>query len=192
MKDLVNKIIEFEKIVKVPHFKKEPKHEPTLSYFHLVECLRKCMMRSGETNQNVHASYGKETASSSNVKDTDEDTNEDESNHSIARSFDEPSSENLESKSDCNIVNTTTELNCNEHIKPSANVIEAIYFNIFECRRNVLDKLDVTYQSAFTASEKPSPPAEWGPLKPLPPAAAYTSSLTTPLKKQCHGWESHG
>ena len=85
-------------------------------------------------------------------------------------------------------------MNCNEHIKPSANVIEASYFNIFECRRNVLDKLDVTYQSAFTASKKLSPPAEWGPLKPSPPAewgllkpsppaAAYTSSLTTPLNK---------
>ena len=47
----------------------------------------------------------------------------------------------------------------------------------------MLDKLDVTYQSAFAASEKPSPPAEWGPLKLSPPAAAYTSSLTTPLKK---------
>ena len=91
MKDLVNKIIEFEIFVK------EPKHEPTLSYLHLVECLRKCMMRSGDTNHNVHASYGKETASSSNVKDTDEDTDEDESNHSIERSFDEPSSENQDS-----------------------------------------------------------------------------------------------
>ena len=47
----------------------------------------------------------------------------------------------------------------------------------------MLDKLDVTYQSTFAASEKPSPPAEWGPLKPSAPAAAYTSSLTTPLKK---------
>ena len=37
------------------------------------------------------------------------------------------------------------------------------------------DKLDVTYQSAFTASEKPSPIE-----------AAYTSSLTTPLKKMLH------
>ena len=26
------------------------------------------------------------------------------------------------------------------------------YFNIFECGRNLLDKLDVTYQRAFTAS----------------------------------------
>ena len=46
------------------------------------------MMRSGEHKQHVHDSYEKETASSSDVKDTDEDTDEDESNHSIARSFD--------------------------------------------------------------------------------------------------------
>ena len=131
MKDISNKIIKFENFVKAPHFKKEPKHEPTLSYFHLVECLRKCMMRSGENKHHVHDGYGKEMAPSSNVKDTDEDKDEDESNHSIARSFDKPSAENLESESDCNIVDTTTELNCNEHIKPSANVIEASYFNIF-------------------------------------------------------------
>ena len=59
MKDLVNKIIELEKLVKVPHFKKEPKHEPTLSYLHLVECLRKCIMRSGDHKQHVHDSYEK-------------------------------------------------------------------------------------------------------------------------------------
>ena len=55
-------------------------------------------------------------ASPSDVKDTDEDKDEDESNHSIARSFDEPSVENLERESDCNIVNATTELNRDEHI----------------------------------------------------------------------------
>ena len=27
-----------------------------------------------------------------------------------------------------------------------------IYFNIFECRRNLLDRLDVTYQRAFIAT----------------------------------------
>ena len=99
MKDLSNKIKEFEKIVKVPHLKKTLKHEPTLSYFHLVECLRKCMMISGENNHHVHENYGKEMAPSSNVKYTDEDKDEDESNNSIARSFDEPSAENLESES---------------------------------------------------------------------------------------------
>ena len=158
MKELVNKIIEFEKFVKVPHFKKEPKHEPTLSYPHLVECLRKCMMRSSDHKQHVHDSYEKETASSSNVTDTNKDTNVDESNHSIARSFDKPSSDNQDSKSDHNYVNATTELNHNKYIKPSASVKES-YCNIFECGRSVLDKLDVTYQKAFTASEKPAPSA---------------------------------
>ena len=140
------------------------------------------MMRSGENNHHVHNGYGKEMAPSSDVKDTEKDKDEDESNNSIVHDlFDKPSSDNLimeESKSECNIVNetsstskssnVTTKLNYDDHIKPSANVIEASYFNIFECRRNVLDKLDVTYQSAFAASEKPSPPA-----------AAHTS----PLKK---------
>ena len=57
---------------------------------------------------------------------------------------------------DCNIVNASTELNYEDDIKPSANVKEFSYFNIFECRRNLLDKLDVTYQRAFAASDKTS------------------------------------
>ena len=51
------------------------------------------------------------------------------------------------------------------------NVKEASYFNIFKCGRNLLDKLDVTYQSAFVASEKPSTPSS------VPPPAAYVSPL---------------
>ena len=100
MKDLSKKIKEFENFVKVPHLKKTPKHEPTLNYFHLVECLQKCMMISGENNHHVHDGYGKEMAPSSDVNDTDEDKDEDKSNNSIARSFDEPSAENLESESE--------------------------------------------------------------------------------------------
>ena len=86
--------------------------------------------------------------------------------------FDEPSAENIiidESESECNIVNdilsqsdssnATMEFNYDDNIKPSSNVKEASYFNIFECGRNLLDKLDVTYQSAFTASEKLSTPS---------------------------------
>ena len=116
-------------------------------------------------------------APSSDINDTEEDTDEDESNNSIVHDpFDEPSSENLimdVSESECNIVdenlsqsdssNVTTELNYDDHIKPSANVKEASYFDIFECGRNIFDRLDVTYQRAFTASEKPSsvPPAAY-------------------------------
>ena len=116
--------------------KKTPKHEPTSSYFHLIECLGKRMMRCGENNHHVHAGYGKEMASSSDVKDTGEYTDKDESKNSIVHDpFDKRSSENLimdESESECNIVNETlsqsdssnitTEFNYDDHIKPSVNV----------------------------------------------------------------------
>ena len=124
------------------------------------------MLRCGEDNQHVHDGYTKETAPPSNVKDTDEDESKEIIVH---KTFDEHSSENLimdVSESECNIVNKTssqsdssdvptiviTELNYDDHIEPSANVKEASYFNIFECGRNILDKLDFTYQRAFTAS----------------------------------------
>ena len=74
------------------------------------------------------------------------------------------------SESECNIVNKTlsqnnssdvptnfiTGLKYDEHIEPSVSVKGESYFNIFECGRNILDQLDVTYQRAFKASEKPS------------------------------------
>ena len=81
----------------------------------------------------------------------------------------EPSSKNLSmdvSESECNIVNETlsqnnssdvptnviTEVKYDEHIEPSVSDKGSIYFNIFECGRNLLDKSDVTYQRAFTVS----------------------------------------
>ena len=47
-------------------------------------------------------------------------------------------------------------MNYDEHIEPSASVKGASYFNIFECSRDLLDQLDVTYQRAFTESETSS------------------------------------
>ena len=92
--------------------KSTPKHEPTSSYFHLVECLLKCMMRSGENNHHVHEGYGKEMAPSSDVNVTEEDKDEDKSNSSIVHDlFDGPSSENLVievSESECYIYNETS------------------------------------------------------------------------------------
>ena len=79
-------------------------------------------------------------------------------------------------------------MNHNEYIKPSASVKES-YYNIFECGRSVLDKLDVTYQILFTSSEKPAPsappeepPVDWNTQEPSTPPATYTSTLPTPLK----------
>ena len=70
------------------------------------------------------------------------------------------------SESECNIVHKTlsqknssgvpanfiTELKDDEHKEPSVTEKVTIYFNIFECDRNLLDQLDVTYQQAFMAS----------------------------------------
>ena len=100
------------------------------------------MMRCVENNHHVNDDYKKEMSPSSDINDTDED----KSNNSIVhKPFDKPSSENLfmdVSESECNIVNetsshsnssnVTTELNYYDNIKPSANVKEAIYCNIFE------------------------------------------------------------
>ena len=107
--------------------------------------------------------YDEEMSPSLDVIDTDED----ESNNSIVHEpFHKPSSENLSmdlSESECNIVNETyvpnnviTELKYDECIEPTVNFIGASYFTIFECVRNLLDQLDVTYQRALTASETSS------------------------------------
>ena len=67
----------------------------------------------------------------------------------------EPLSEDQDSVSYHNYVNATTELNNEDDIKPSANHKEVSYFIIFECGRNLLDKLN-PYQRAFAASKKTS------------------------------------
>ena len=95
MKDLSNKIKEFETIVKVPYVKRIPKHEPTSSYFHLVLCIAECTMRCGKNNHNVHnvhVGYEEEISPSSDVNDTDKD----ESKNSIVHEpFHKPSLEKI-------------------------------------------------------------------------------------------------
>ena len=59
-----------------------------------------------------------------------------------------------------------TELKDDQHKEPSVIEKGAIYFNILEYGRNILDQLDVTYQRAFMASPvqegfyQPSPAQE--------------------------------
>ena len=48
--------------------------------------------------------------------------------------------------------NVITELKDNEHNEPSVIGKGKSCFNIFECGRNILDQLDVTYQRSFMAS----------------------------------------
>ena len=120
------------------------------------------MMRSDEHNWHVHGSYTEETTPSSNGNVTDED----KSKEIIVY---ETLSENKYmgvSKSECNIVhknlsqnnyadlpdNVITELKDVEHKEPSLTGKVTSYFNIFECVRNLLDQIDITYQRAFKAT----------------------------------------
>ena len=48
--------------------------------------------------------------------------------------------------------NVITELKDDEHKEPSVTGKLTSYFNIFECGRNLLDQIDVTYQRAFMVS----------------------------------------
>ena len=162
MKDLSNIIKEFEKIGKLPYVKRISKHEPTPSYFHLVRQLAKCMMISDKLNRHFHSSYAEKTDPSLNVNVTDEEKSKE---IIVQKHLSENNSKDV-SESECNIVhetllhnnstdvpdNVVTELKDNEHKEPSVTGKVTIYFNIFECGRNLLDQLEITYQWAFMAS----------------------------------------
>ena len=132
------------------------------SYFHPVRQLAKCMMRSDELNWHIHGSYAEITAPSSNVNVTDEDESKEIIVH---KNLLENKSKDV-SESECNIVHKTlsqnnsadvpdnviTELEDDENKEPSVTEKVTSYFNIFECGRDLLDQLDVTYQRAFMAT----------------------------------------
>ena len=96
------------------------------------------------------------------------------------------------SKSECNIVHETlsqnnsadvpenviTELKDDEHNEPSVIGKTTSYFNIFECGRNLLDQLDVTYQRAFMAS-----PVQEGLYQPSPARERYYDMMADDIIK---------
>ena len=61
--------------------------------------------------------------------------------------------ENLSQKNSANVSESTImELKDEEHKEPSVTQKVKSYFNVFECGRNLLDRLDITYQRAFMAT----------------------------------------
>ena len=61
--------------------------------------------------------------------------------------------ENLSQNNSTDVpANVITELKYDEHKEPSVIGKGTSYFNIFECGRNLLDQIDVTYQRAFMAT----------------------------------------
>ena len=121
------------------------------------------MMRSDQINRPDHSSYTEMTAPSSNVNVTDED----ESKEIIVHETLSQNNSKYVSESERNIVNETlsqnnstdvpeytiTKLKDKEHKETSVTQKVTRYFNIFECGRNLLDQLDVTYQRAFMATQ---------------------------------------
>ena len=113
-------------------------------------------------NQNNHGSYTEINAPSSDVNDKDEE----ESKEIIVHKTLPENNSKYVSESECNIINenlsqknsadepeiTITELKDEEHKEPSVTEKVISYFIIFECGRNLLDQLDVTYQQAFMAT----------------------------------------
>ena len=113
------------------------------------------MMRSDKLNWHDHGSYTKMTALSSNVNVTDEDELKEIIVH---KTLSENNSTEV-SESECNIAhknllqknsadvpdNDITELKDEEHKEPSVTQKVTIFFNIFECGRNLLDQLGVKF-----------------------------------------------
>ena len=122
----------------------------------------KCMMRSDEFNRHVHGSNTRNIAPSLNVMVT----NEDETEGNIVHKTLSESISKDDSESECKIMHKTllqnnsvdvpenfiAELKDDEHNKFSVIGKVTSYFNIFECGRNLLDQLDVTYQRVFMES----------------------------------------
>ena len=120
------------------------------------------MMRSDNFNWHGHSGYTEMNALSSNINVM----NEEESKEIISHETLLANSSSDVSKSERNIVNKTvsqnnsaersknniTELEDKENKEPSVTQKVKVYLNIFECGRNLLDRLDVTYQQAFMAT----------------------------------------
>ena len=106
--------------------------------------------------------YIGKTATSLNFNVTDED----ESKEIIVHKTLSKNKSKDVSESECNIIhenllqnnstdvpdNAIVELKDKEHKETSLTQKVTSYFNIFECGRNLLDLLDVTYQQAFMAT----------------------------------------
>ena len=121
-------------------------------------------MVSGKLNRHDHSSYTEMISPSSNINVTDKDeskeiivhkTLSENNSKGVSKSERKIVNETLSQKNSADVPdNAITDLKNEEHKKPSVTEKVTIYFNIYECGRNILDQLDVTYQQAFVATPK--------------------------------------
>ena len=121
-------------------------------------------MRADTNNWHGYGGYTEMTAPSSNINSTDEDKSK---RIIVHKTLSEKIFREV-SKSERNIVNETlsqnnsedvsentiTELKDKEHKEYTVTQKVKNCFNIYECGRNLLERLDVTYQQAFMATSK--------------------------------------
>ena len=156
-KEDCSKIIsKFEKLPNESYESNKPKHEPTDSYFYLSRQLAKCMMRAHALNSHVYPVRTEITALSSHVCSADEsELKEFLVNETLLQicSADNDLSKGVlvndfsteEGKSECSI-------NKQKDANKEVTYDVPSYFNVFECGRNILDRLDVSYERACMAN----------------------------------------
>ena len=173
-KDLSKIIKEFDKLPHQSYEKKRPKYEPTDRYFYLARQIAKCMMRADAINSHVYPVRTEMTAPSLHVCSTDKDeskgiimhknlsqnvsTDEDKSKHSIVNEFllQNCSMDKYdlgymeEDRLECTI---TEQNNANNEVTYDV----PNYFNVsnvIECRRKILERIDVSYERSYMATPK--------------------------------------
>ena len=122
------------------------------------------MVRYDKLNWHDHSGYTKINAPSFNVNVTDKD----ESKEIIVHGNLSENNSTEKSESERNIINKTLlqnnsaeipentimKLKDEEHKEHSVTDKVKSYFNIYECGRNILDRINIMYQPAFMATPK--------------------------------------
>ena len=124
-----------------------PKHEPTDNYFYLEIHIAKCMMRYNDLNWRDHSSYTEMTALSLKFNATDEEESKrfivhkglsDNCSTDVSESKRNIFNETLSQNNSAEVSEyTIKELKDKEYKEPSDTKEVTIYFNIFECGRNL-------------------------------------------------------
>ena len=154
-KKYLSKIIrDFDKLLYKIYENKRPKHEPTDSYFYLESHFAKCMMRSDALNSYVYPVRTEMTAPPLHVCSTDKDESKGIIVHKTLSQSCSTEEDELCSVEECKSECTITE---QKYKKSEVTYDVSKYlniFNVFECRRKFLDRLDVSYKRAYMAPQK--------------------------------------
>ena len=171
-KDLSNIIREFDKLTYKSYERRRPNNEPTDSYFYLARHIGKCMMIADAHNLDNYLVKTKMTATKQipilhvcckyeiNLKEFIFDknlsqiysTDEDESKLILV---DKCSTNKHESECVHKNINKKMDAENEAEYEESSVTYEVLrYFNIFECGRNTLNRLDMTYKQACMENRK--------------------------------------